>query len=163
MADNPAPAAPQAGGPPPGVPLIIEGQYIKDLSFENPSGFESLALVQRGPRVGVEINTQVRPLANGRYEVSLFIRGEAQLDDKPLFIVELTYAGLFFIQNIPEDSIQPVLMIEGPRLLFPFARNIVADATRDGGFPPLYINPVDFVAMYQNSLAQQAQQGQATA
>jgi len=163
MADNPAPADPQAGGQPPGIPMVIEGQYIKDLSFENPSGFESLALVQRGPRVGVEINTQVRPLTAGRYEVSLFIRGEAQLDDKPLFIVELTYAGLFHLQNIPEESIQPVLMIEGPRLLFPFARCIVADATRDGGFPPLYINPVDFVAMYQNSIAQQAQQGPQTA
>ena len=156
MAEIPADGGAQ-GGAPPGVPLVIEGQYIKDFSFENPGGFESLAQVQKGPRVGVEINTQVRPLGGNRFEVSLFIRGEAKIDEKPLFIAELTYAGLFHVLNIPEESIRMVLMIEGPRLLFPFARNIIADATRDGGFPPLFINPVDFVAMYQNSLAQEGQ------
>lgn len=152
MADTPA--APDAGAEPQGAPLIIEGQYIKDLSFENPGGVESIALVQRNPRVNVEINTQVRPIAENRYEVSLFVRGEARLEDRSLFIVELTYAGLFHVVSIPAESIRPVLMIEGPRLLFPFARNIVADCTRDGGFPPLFINPVDFVSMYQRSLAE---------
>ena len=127
----------------------IESQYIKDLSFENPQGPNAAAAVQRNPDVNIEVNTSARALSEGRYEVTLFVRGEARAEGATLFIVELTYGGVFILDNLPDEAVGPVLLIEGARLLFPFARNIVADATRNGGFPPLLINPIDFVELYR--------------
>jgi len=127
----------------------IESQYIKDLSFENPLGPNALAVIQTGPEVGVEITTGARDLGKGRYEVTLLIRGEARTPDTTVFILELTYGGVLTLANVPDEAIGPMLMIEGARLLFPFARNIVAEVSRDGGFPPLFINPVDFVDLYR--------------
>ncbi len=133
-----------------GEPKInIHTQYVKDLSFENPLGANAQAAVQMNPDVSVEIHTNARPLPDEGHEVSLFIRGEAKNGETTLFIVELTYAALFTLENVPEDMVATALLIEGARLLFPFARNIVADATRDGGFPPLLINPIDFAQLYQ--------------
>ena len=129
--------------------INIHAQYVKDLSFENPLGANAQAAVQMSPDVSVEIHTNARTLPEDGHEVSLFIRGEAKNGETTLFIVELTYAALFTLENVPEDTIAPALLIEGARLLFPFARNIVADATRDGGFPPLLINPIDFAQLYQ--------------
>ncbi|MEE8334005.1 MAG: protein-export chaperone SecB [Alphaproteobacteria bacterium] len=127
----------------------IEAQYIKDLSFENPLGPNAAAAIQTNPEVSVEVTTSARPLEGERYEVTLLIRGEARAADSTVFILELTYGGVFTLANVPDDAISPILMIEGARLLFPFARNIVADISRDGGFPPLFINPIDFVELYQ--------------
>ena len=143
-------AAPDDAADGPGDPRInIHAQYTKDLSFENPLGPNSQGAAQMNPEVSVEIHTKARPLPEGGHEVTLFIRGEAKNKDATLFIVELTYGAVFTLENVPEDTVGPALLIEGARLLFPFARNIVADATRDGGFPPLLINPVNFVQLYQ--------------
>lgn len=139
-------------------PILIGAQYIKDLSFENPQGPEVLVSMSDSPQVNIDVNTSARALADDVYEVALFIRGEAKSDDKVVFIVELTYGGIITLNNVPEDSIQPLLLIEAPRHLFPFARGIVANVTRDGGFPPLLINPMDFVALYNDAQAEQPDQ-----
>lgn len=129
--------------------INIHAQYIKDFSFENPLGPDGVSAITDNPDVKIEISTNARPLKEGTHEVTLFIRGEARSGDTTLFIAELTYGGVFELENVPEESLGPALLIEGARMLFPFARNIVADATRDGGFPPLMINPIDFAALYR--------------
>ncbi len=106
------------------------------------------------------MNVHAAPRSNTEFNVELKIAATAKRDEDVAFIVELTYGGLFQLSNIPADQLQPVVLIECPRLLFPFARRVVADATRDGGFPPLMIDPIDFVALYQRRLAaKQAEQG----
>ena len=129
-------------------PVVIGAQYIKDLSFENPLGPEALATISDAPNVAIEVNTNVRHLGQNTYEVILLLRGEATAEEKTVFIIELTYGGLVSINNVPEESIQPVLAIDAPRHLFPFARAIIANVTRDGGFPPVMINPIDFAALF---------------
>ena len=128
--------------------LLIGAQYIKDLSFENPQGPEVLASLQQPPQVNIEVHTNARALGNGAHEVTLFIRGEAETDGKTVFIVELTYGSIISVNVADAETIKPILLIEAPRHLFPFARAIVANVTRDGGFPPLLINPLDFAGMY---------------
>lgn len=171
MADQPKPAtAPDkdAAAEEQAAPRItVEAQYIKDLSFENPQGPNAQIAVAQAPEVTVEINTNARPLGErdgvGRYEVTLLIRGEARVKDRDasVFIIELTYAGVIALANVPADAIGPVLLIEGARMLFPFARNIVAEVSRDGGFPPLFIQPIDFVALYREQHARAMAQAQA--
>lgn len=129
-------------------PIVIGAQYIKDLSFENPLGPDALAQLTEAPEVGIEIRTNVRNLSDNAYEVTLLIRGEAVANEKTVFIVELTYGGIITVNNVPEESIEPILSIDAPRHLFPFARSIIANLTRDGGFPPMMINPIDFAALY---------------
>ena len=143
--------------------LEFSTQYIKDLSFENPMSPNSL-IGQTAPQVQVDIQVQVQPLDGAPntetfkpYEVILILRANAMRGSETLFVVDLSYAGIFTPINIPEAELQPLLMIEAPRLLFPFARAQVATLTRDGGFPPLLINPIDFAALYQ----QQIQAGKA--
>jgi len=128
----------------------IEAQYIKDLSFESPLGPDAQAAIEQNPSVAVEVSTSARPLGPSRYEVALVIRGEAKGGDKSVFIIELTYGATITLSNVPEDAVAPILLIEGARLIFPFARNVVAEVTRDGGFPPLFINPIDFVQLYRD-------------
>tara|TARA_E500000331_G_C17230465_1_gene702403 strand:- start:827 stop:1327 length:501 start_codon:yes stop_codon:yes gene_type:complete len=131
------------------APFMIGAQYIKDFSFENPRGIETLSAIQDNPDVSVDVSTNARAIGEeGMYEVLLFIRAEAQVEDNPVFIVELTYGGVVQVGGIPEEEIKPVVLIEGPRHLFPFARSIVSNAVRDGGFPPLLINPIDFGTLY---------------
>ena len=129
-------------------PIMIGAQYIKDLSFENPQGPDVLTVLEQSPEVNIEVNTSARPLGDNVYEVTLFIRGEAVIDSKPVFIVELTYGGVASTNNVAEEDLQPLLLIEVPRHLFPFARSVIANVTRDGGFPPLMINPFDFALLY---------------
>ena len=129
-------------------PVVIGAQYIKDLSFENPLGPEALASLTEAPNVAIEVNTNVRHLGENTFEVVLLLRGEATADEKTVFIIELTYGGIVSINNVPEESVQPVLAIDAPRHLFPFARAIIANVTRDGGFPPVMINPIDFAALF---------------
>lgn len=132
-----------------GVPFMIGAQYIKDLSFENPRGIETLSAIQQNPSVSVDVSTNAIQIGEeGMFEVSLFIRAEASVEDHPVFIVELTYGGIVQVSGVPEEEVKPIVLIEGPRHLFPFARSIVSTAVRDGGFPPLLINPIDFASLY---------------
>ena len=130
----------------------IMGQYVKDFSFENPSAPQSLQeLSQTKPEINVNVNLNARRVGDEGYEVVLNITAKAEIPDKQLtgFVVEISYAGLFGVRNLPQENLEPFLLVECPRLLFPFARRIIADATRDGGFPPLLLDPIDFVALYQ--------------
>ena len=152
---------PGNGGPaqiPPGTQaqpqLSVLGQYIKDLSFENPNAPRSLSPSQTQPAIQIQINVGVQQLAETDYEISLKLDGKAESAGSVLFAFDLTFAGVFRVQNVPAESLQPLVMIECPRLLFPFAREIVATAVRNGGFPPLLLDPVDFVSLYQQRVAQ---------
>lgn len=146
------------------VSININAQYVKDFSFENPNAPKSLMEAAQGqaPNVDVNLNVEATKLSEDSYEVVLKVNAQAKQKEDVAFIVDLSYAAIMTIQGIPEDQIQPVLMIEGPRLIFPFARQVVADATREGGFPPLLINPIDFVSMYQQNM-QAAKEQQAAA
>ena len=144
--------------------LGIRTQYIKDLSFENPSAAERPPEAERSPDIQVNVQVAVRRLEAPNFEVTLQITANAKYQEKPVFLVELTYAGVFTLIGIPQEALEPTLLVECPRLLFPFARRIVADVTRDGGFPPLLLGPIDFLALYRNGQAQaQAQAAQAQA
>ena len=147
--------AAQGAGPQPGqAQLSVLGQYIKDFSFENPNAPRSLAPSQTQPAINIQINVGVQQLAETDYEISLNLEGKAESAGSVLFAFDLTFAGVFRIQNVPAETLQPLIMIECPRLLFPFARQIVADAVRNGGFPPLYIDPIDFVGLYRQRAAE---------
>lgn len=135
------------------LPLQVLAQYVKDFSFENPNAPQSLMANQPQPQVTINVDVQARLAAEGIYEVLLELRCEAKHADKVAFLAELSYAGLFQLPGVPEEHHAPLLLIEGARLLFPFARAIVADATRDGGYPPLMINPVDFVDLFRRRAA----------
>jgi preprotein translocase subunit SecB len=132
--------------------LNVLAQYIKDLSFENPNAPRSLQSTPEQPEIKVQINVAANPLTEPDYEIVLTIEGKAESGTNLLFSFELTFAGVFRIQNVPQESIHPVLMIECPRLLFPFSREIIANAVRNGGFPPLLLDPVDFVGLYRQRM-----------
>jgi preprotein translocase subunit SecB len=140
--------------------LNVLGQYIKDFSFENPNAPRSLTPSQTQPSINIQIHVGVGQLAPTDFEVSLKIEGKAENTGTVLFAFDLTFAGVFRVQNVPQEHVQPIVMIECPRLLFPFAREIIATAVRNGGFAPLLLDPVDFVALYQQRLAQAQAQGQ---
>ncbi|HEY0220364.1 MAG TPA: protein-export chaperone SecB [Afipia sp.] len=148
--------APPEGEAPP--QLNVLAQYIKDLSFENPNSPGSLAPRDTQPAINIQINVSATGLAENDYEVSLSIEGKAESSGSVLFAFELVYAGVFRIQNVAQENLHPLVMIECPRLLFPFAREIVSSATRNGGFPPLMLDPVDFVGLYRQNMARQAEQ-----
>ncbi|MBK8909348.1 MAG: protein-export chaperone SecB [Rhodospirillales bacterium] len=140
-------------------PLIINNQYIKDLSFEAPAVPKIFEQIQSAtPDIGVNVNVQARPLDDTRFEVSLQTRAECKAGGAMAFLVELTYCGVFTV-NVAAEHLRPILLIECPRLLFPFARHIIANATRDGGFPPLLLGPIDFVSMYQRQMQERAAKG----
>ena len=155
----PAPAGAQGAGTAQETrpQLGIRSQYVKDLSFENPSAPERQAEAERAPEISINVQVEARRLNETAFEVVLQITGNARHEGKPVFLVELTYAGVFTLIGIPDEALQPALLVECPRLLFPFARRIVADVTRDGGFPPLLLAPIDFLALYRNGQAQAAQ------
>ena len=134
----------------------IISQYVKDLSFENPNA-PAVYQWQVQPQIDVQFNIGSNKAADDVYEVVLKIDVRASGDQGVAFAVELSYAGLFGIRNVPEEQIQPFCYAEAPRLVFPFARRVLADAVRDGGFPPLLLEPIDFAGLYMQQ-AQQAQQ-----
>src|SRR5215470_3736268 len=134
--------------------LSIIAQYIKDFSFENPNAPQSLMQQQQQPQIAIQINVNPRQLSNTDYEVELKLEGKAELSDNVLFAFDLNYAGVFRLMNIPQENLGPLLMIECPRLLFPFAREIISNAISNGGFPPLMLHPIDFVGLYQRRLAE---------
>ena len=157
MADSPAANGAQPADPAPALNALA--QYAKDFSFENPNAPRSLTQQQEGPQIGIQVNVNAKQLADADFEVDLSLEGDAKVRGEVLFAFELTYSGVFRVRNIPQDQLHPVIMIECPRLLFPFARQIIADAVRNGGFPPLYIDPIDFVGLYQQKAAEAQQQG----
>lgn len=132
----------------PGAQIRVFAQYVKDFSFENPEAPNSLRGGQPSPGIELAIDVQGRRVDDQAFEVVLHIEAKAAREDKVSFLVELKYAGLFGFANLPPEALEPMLLIECPRLLFPFARRVLADATREGGFPPLYIDPIDFGALY---------------
>ena len=146
-----------AGGQEPRPQLGIQSQYVKDLSFENPAAPERLAQSGGAPDIKVNAQVEARTLTEATYEVSLRITADARHEEAPVFLLELTYNGVFSFIDVPKEALEPALLVECPRLIFPFARRIVADVTRDGGFPPLLLTPLDFLALYRGRQAQAAQ------
>ncbi|MEP0943962.1 MAG: protein-export chaperone SecB [Rhizobiaceae bacterium] len=135
--------------------LNVLAQYIKDLSFENPHAPHSLRPRENQPEINININVNANPLSETDFEVELKLEAGAGEGADAMFNVELIYAGVFRLTNMPEEAVAPAILIECPRLLFPFARQVVADATRNGGFPPLMIDPVDFAALFQQRMAEE--------
>ncbi len=131
-------------------------QYTKDFSFENPNAPRSLGPQPKAPNIAIQVNVNARQVADADFEVELLLEGSAGEAADTLFKFELNYAGLFRVLNIPQNEVHPVVMIECPRLLFPFARQIVAEAVRSGGFPPLYIDPIDFAGLYRKRMEDMA-------
>jgi preprotein translocase subunit SecB len=161
-----APATGAAAQP----PLVVNIQYVKDMSFEVPGAPAIYSQLRAAPHVNINLDVQARRLSQtgDAYEVAIVIRAEAHEQNPPVttqangqaeapapavpatvFVAELTYAGVFTLKGLPENTVEPVLLVECPRILFPFARNILADVTRDGGFPPVLLQPIDFVALWQ--------------
>jgi preprotein translocase subunit SecB len=140
--------------------LIVKGQYVKDLSFEVPGAPAIYSELTTAPEIPIHVDIAVNPAGDTDYEVTLHLKAEAHINGKPVFIVEIAYAGMFSV-NMPEEQSHPVLLVECPRLLFPFARTLVATLTREGGFPPLMIQPLDFAQLYRSRMAELARQEQA--
>ncbi len=148
-------------------PLVVNIQYVKDLSFEVPGAPAIFTQLKANPTVNINLDVQARRITDGQnvFEVALVIRAEAHepppaegavsgttqpANPQAVFVAELTYAGVFTLSNLPDNAVEPVLLVECPRVLFPFARNILAEVTRDGGFPPVLLQPIDFVALWQS-------------
>ncbi|MTE00692.1 protein-export chaperone SecB [Paracoccus sp. YIM 132242] len=162
MADETTPNG--AASAAPSVRMQILAQYIRDLSFENAVATKGAPQGEVQPEITVQVSLDARKRAgDNQYEViSKFrVTSTNKGDNATLFLAELDYGGVFLIEGVPEDQMHPFLMIECPRMLFPFVRRIISDVTRDGGFPPFNMDPVDFVALYRQELARraQAQQG----
>lgn len=156
MAEDQGPffSAPQANGQDDQPQVGMVAQYVKDFSFENPNAPASYSWTEQ-PRIDVQFNLGTNQMAETMHETVLRIEITAETGSGVAFKLELLYGGLFALQNVPADAIQPFLLGEAPRLLFPFARRVVADAVRDGGFPPLMLDPIDFNGLYYQQLAQQ--------
>ena len=142
--------------------IAVKAQYIQDLSFENPNAPGSLTGPE-APQVDIGVNVNARGAGGNDFEIMLKITANAKQADKAVFVLELVYGGLFTLENIPQERLRALCLIECPRILFPFARRIVADATRDGGFPPLFLEPIDFVKLYQSHAADEARAARAQA
>lgn len=124
--------------------LLVNAQYVKDLSFENPRAPQSLMQPAGQPDVAINVDVKARNLNPEAYEVVLTINVTARVQEEPVFLVELAYAAVATVRNVPEAMLPALILVETPRIIFPFARAVIANATRDGGFPPLLINPIDF-------------------
>jgi preprotein translocase subunit SecB len=132
------------------APLTVVHQYLKDFSFENPNAANGFAPLKEMPTGYIRVDVRVKPMTPPDIEVSLFLAAEAKIGDTTIYVVESEYAGVFRIGRVPQEHMLPLIMIEAPRLLFPFSRQLIATAVQAGGFPPLYINPVDFVQLYRD-------------
>ncbi len=152
-------AAPNLSAPPPAPgaqpSLKILGQYMKDFSFENPNAPQSLAPQAQQPDINIAVNVNAKNIGPNDFEVELHLDAKATGDGKVVFAAELLYSGIFRLENFPQNILHAAVLIECPRMLFPFARQIMAEATRNGGFPPLMLDPIDFAAMYQRRMATQ--------
>ena len=170
---------PQVGAAQQRPPLMVNIQYVKDLSFEVPGAPQIYTTLRAQPAVNINLDVQARRIQEGQdvFEVSLLIRAEAHEapaagatpgqggngqapTTNAVFVAELTYAGVFTLTGLPENAVEPVLLVECPRILFPFARNLLSEVTREGGFPPVLLQPIDFVALWQARRAQGQPAGQ---
>jgi len=145
-------ADPGAADPAKAPQLRILTQYVKDLSFENPNAPSAITANPEAPKIEASVDVQAKKHGGSDFEVLLKITVNAKRGENVAFIAELLYGGLFRLQNIPDEQKQPVILIECPRQLFPFARRVIADTIRDGGYPPLLLDPIDFVALYQQQM-----------
>lgn len=164
MAENGSAPGPDAAGiaadPGQQPAMAIITQYVKDLSFENPFAPSSLDPEKGAPALELAANVQARAGEENNFEVELRISASAKHGENTAFVVELVYAGLFQLVNFPPETLERMCMIECPRILFPFARRVISDATRDGGFSPLLLDPIDFARLYDHHKAEQAKAGQ---
>jgi preprotein translocase subunit SecB len=135
--------------------INVLAQYVKDLSFENPSAPNSLRTREKAPGISINVNVNANPLTEKDFDVHLTLNAKASVEEEVMFNIELIYGGVFRIDGFPQEHMLPILFIECPRLLFPFARQIIADATRNGGFPPLMLDPIDFAQMFQQRIAEE--------
>lgn len=156
------PQTPSTNGAEGAPSLTVRGQYIKDLSFENPNAPNSLMIAGQRPNIDVNVDLRAQKVQENFYEIQLHIVARAALAEGTLFLVDMVYAGLFEVLNIPDDRLEAILWIECPFVLFPFARRVVADVTRDGGFPPLMLDPIDFQTLYLQNKARAEQGGDAS-
>ena len=138
--------------------LMLHAQYVKDLSFENPNAVAAHLEPSQQHQVDIGVNVNGDKINDTQYEVRLHITAKASTEERALFLVDLTYAAIVSVQDAAPEEINPLIMIEGPRMIFPFARAIISNMTRDGGFMPLNLQPVDFVNVYRHSLEQQRQE-----
>jgi preprotein translocase subunit SecB len=146
-----------------GPSLTILAQYTKDLSFENPGAPRSLQARENAPDININVNVNANPLSESDFDVVLTLNAEAKDGERVLFHTELVYGGVFRVVGFPQEHMLPLLFIECPRLLFPFARQIIADITRNGGFPPLMIDPIDFAQMFSQRVAEEQARAQVQA
>lgn len=137
--------------------LDINAQYIKDFSFENPNAPQIFGQQNGQPNINIKVDVAARKLDGDQYECVLSLNAKAEAGTTTAFVIELAYAGVFTIQNVSQEQLSPLLLIECPRHLFPFARAIIADATINGGFPPLLIQPIDFVDLFRQQVAARQQ------
>lgn len=135
--------------------LNILTQYIRDFSFESPNAPNSLRLRDNAPPINISVNVNANDMGDDMYDVVLSLNARAGDDKDVMFNIELVYGGVFRVQNFPQEHVMPIVFIECPRLLFPFAREIIAGVTRNGGFPPLMIDPIDFAAIFQQRVAEE--------
>lgn len=147
MVQVPPDAAPAPAPPAPPQQMIVNAQYLKDFSFESPRAPQTLLNQREPPAVSLNVDVKARSLGPEVYEVVLSINAEARQGDDPVFLVELAYAAVVTLRQAPQELVPLLVFVETPRLLFPFARAIIANATRDGGFPPLLVNPIDFAEL----------------
>lgn len=131
--------------------FAVKGQYIKDLSFENPHAPQSLLQTEAKPNIDVNIDLKAQKLQEGIFEMTMLISARASESGNTLFLVELAYAGIFQLSGIPDARIEHILLVDCPFVLFPFARRVISDVTRDGGFPPLMLDPIDFHALHMQN------------
>ena len=158
---DPGAQVPAEGAEAEGPGIRILAQFARDLSFENPRAPDSLRPAQEQPQIDLQVEMNARGRDDALFEVDLKLTAKATRPDGPLFVVELTYGGLFQISGVPAEDMEPVLLIECPRYLFPFARKIIADVTSDGGYPPFMLDPIDFAGVYAARKAQEQQPGHA--
>ena len=159
----PEPEAPAQGETPAAGPMLrVLAQYIKDASFENPNAPDSLRSDQPAPQIDINIEIGRQMMEDDVVEVTLILKAHAKRDTGVAFICELEYAGLFAFQGVTVETLQPMVLIECPRLLFPFARQVMAELTQSGGFPPILLEPPDFAAMFRDEMIRRAaaQQGE---
>jgi preprotein translocase subunit SecB len=145
-------AAPGAGQQ---VQVRVMAQYVKDLSFECPNVHKLIETQGEAPELRVEVNVNASKVANSAFESVINFKAQATAKVGTIYDLELSYAGLFHVENLPEQALEPFLLIECPQLLFPFVRRLVADLTREGGFPPLLLDPIDFAALFRQRVAQE--------
>lgn len=156
------PGGPERGSDAPHLRVLA--QYVKDLSFENPSAASGGKGGENPPAIEMGIDVNARPLGEQQggdaYEVDLRIGAKATRGDDVMFITELVYSGVFQFVNVPKDDVEPLLLIECPRLLFPFSRRMLAEVTREGGYPPLLVDPIDFAQLYRQQLRERQAKAQ---